>query len=514
MKSADFIKAHDRVKDFDWTPSYRPTAARYTMPYRIPKKTSDPFRHLVRDYCSMERDKDDRQYGAMSDVMARAKMPAKAEDRWTEVLKIVLPVTCYAEYAAMKCTGQLVDAVDNAELRQGYLAQMIDEVRHVNQEAHLARYLAKHGNDPEGFERSFKLRSTNFIMRAGRACFDGFFAGNPIEGAMNLQVVAETAYTNPLFVTLTEVAAANGDQATPTTFLSVQSDEARHMANGYATLAAIASVPDNIPRLQRDFDTAFWRQHCFLDTFIAAVYDYFQKERGGSYYEAWSEWVGGDWAGAYIERLEPFGVKLPRGWEEAKERVKWAGHTAMMMFAATWPMQNVRIDPLTAKDFEWFEKKYPGWYGVYGKFWEAYAEMSDPAKGTLPLSLFDGMPPLCRVCHLPVALPRPDLSRMRIKEHGGRKHAFCSEGCERTFAFEPARFAMNHTFDEHYHGYSLAEYIEHAGLVRNDGKTMLAQPHLNEEKRWTLDDIRRSSDFVIKDPLRELAAEGPVEVLQ
>ena len=281
MKSADFIKAHDRVKDFDWTPSYRPTAARYTMPYRIPKKTSDPFRHLVRDYCSMERDKDDRQYGAMSDVMARAKMPAKAEDRWTEVLKIVLPVTCYAEYAAMKCTGQLVDAVDNAELRQGYLAQMIDEVRHVNQEAHLARYLAKHGNDPEGFERSFKLRSTNFIMRAGRACFDGFFAGNPIEGAMNLQVVAETAYTNPLFVTLTEVAAANGDQATPTTFLSVQSDEARHMANGYATLAAIASVPDNIPRLQRDFDTAFWRQHCFLDTFIAAVYDAGTDARGG-----------------------------------------------------------------------------------------------------------------------------------------------------------------------------------------------------------------------------------------
>ena len=159
-------------------------------------------------------------------------------------------------------------------------------------------------------------------------------------------------------------------------------------------------------------------------------------------------------------------------------------------------------------------EEVPGLVGVYGKFWEAYAEMSDPAKGTLPLSLFDGMPPLCRVCHLPVALPRPDLSRARIKTHDGRKHAFCSDGCEQIFAYEPARFAQNHTFDEHYHGYSLVEYIEHAGLVRNDGKTMLAQPHLNEDKRWTLDDIRRSSDFVIKDPLREMAAEGPVEVLQ
>src|SRR5690606_30957101 len=107
--------------------------------------------------------------------------------------------------------------------------------------------------------------------------------------ALNLQVVAETAYTNPIFVTLTEIAAANGDQATPTTFLSVQSDEARHMANGYATLAAVASVPDNLPFLQRDFNTAFWRQHTFLDPFVGAVYDYFQESRGGSYLEAWSE---------------------------------------------------------------------------------------------------------------------------------------------------------------------------------------------------------------------------------
>ena len=62
MKSADFVKAHDRVKDFDWQASYREPSSRYDMPYKIPTKTSDPFRHLVRDYCSMERDKDDRQY--------------------------------------------------------------------------------------------------------------------------------------------------------------------------------------------------------------------------------------------------------------------------------------------------------------------------------------------------------------------------------------------------------------------------------------------------------------------
>jgi len=91
--------------------------------------------------------------------------------------------------------------------------------------------------------------------------------GDPITNSLNLQVVAETAFTNSLFVAMTEVAAANGDQTTPSVFLSIQSDEARHMANGYATLAAVLAEPDNLPMLQQDFDTAFWLQHSFLDNF-------------------------------------------------------------------------------------------------------------------------------------------------------------------------------------------------------------------------------------------------------
>lgn len=512
MDSKEFIKAHDRVKDFDWNFSYEPKTTRYPMNYQIPAKTSDPFRHLVRDYCKMERDKDDRQYGAMSDVMARAKMPAKASERWTEILKMALPVTTYAEYAAMKCTGQLVDAVENAELRQGYLAQMMDEVRHTNQEAHLIRYLAKHARDPEGFDRGFAIRGQNMITRAARPALDAFFANDPIEGAINLQVVAETAYTNPIFVTLTEVAAANGDEATPTTFLSVQSDEARHMANGYATLAAIASVPDNLPRLQRDFDNAFWRQHSFLDSFIGSVYDYFQENRGGSYHEAWTEWVGNDWAGSYIERLKPFGVNLPRGWEEAKARIPWGHHNVVMMLAATWPVQFSRIDPLTPRDFEWFEKKYPGWYALYGNFWEAYAKMGDPRDGQIPLTLFPQVPPLCRVCQMPCMFPRYDQSTVRIRESDGRKHAFCSDGCEHIFALEPHRYAKAHTWFEQYDGYELSHYVKECGLIRADGKTLVGQPSLRWDKMWTVDDIH-ATRIEIHDPLKDLPADGAPRLL-
>ena len=67
-----------------------------------------------------------------------------------------------------------------------------------------------------------------------------------------LQIVAETAFTNTLFVAMPSEAAANGDYLWPTVFLSVQSDESRHISNGYATLLMALADPDNRPLLERD----------------------------------------------------------------------------------------------------------------------------------------------------------------------------------------------------------------------------------------------------------------------
>lgn len=67
----------------------------------------------------MEQEKDDRQYGSMEDAMARSGSPGQAESLWMEILKAAIPMVDFAEYAAMKCCGQLIDTVENAELRQG-----------------------------------------------------------------------------------------------------------------------------------------------------------------------------------------------------------------------------------------------------------------------------------------------------------------------------------------------------------------------------------------------------------
>ena len=496
-------EAHERVKGLDWNPSYEARTYRYPTKYKIPAKTKDPFRHLIRDYCSMEQEKDDRQYGSLEDALARSAAPRHATRRWTEILKLVLPAVNTGEYGAMKCMSELIDTVENAELRQGYMAQMIDEVRHINQQNYLMRWFSKYAPDPEGFNLGLKYLGGNIFGRAARNCFEAFYVGDPVECALNLQVVAETAYTNPIFVALTEVAALQGDNATPSVFLSIQSDEARHMANGYSTLAAVVSEPDNLPHLQNDLDTAFWRQHAFLDTFASAVWDYFQANRSSSYVEKWKEWIGEDWRGRYMSRLEPFGLRPPTDFDLAADRVPWVGHTIMAAASALWPLAFWRFDPMSEADFEWFENKYPGWYEHYGWYWEHYRECLKPQSG-LPVQLFPELPPTCRVCQVPCVLPRLDNTTVRFKEYKGRRHALCSQPCERIFDQDPERFMGYKTFWELWHGCGLDEFIIRQGLVRPDGKTLVGQPQSTSDDpdvMWTIDDIR-ALGIEIKDPLQ------------
>jgi hypothetical protein len=495
--------AHDKIKRFGWEPEYFPKRPRYPTKYKLPSKTKDPFRHLLRDYLAMEEEKDNRQYGALEDGGRRHGDSGRAHARWMEALKPFLASVSYGEYAAMETMAMLIDAVDNAELRQGYLAQMLDELRHTNQELYLIRYLAKHAPDPAGFNSAIQTRAFDPVTRAAHALFDTFLIGDPITCALNLQVIAETAYTNAVFVAVTEVAAANGDHATPSVFLSIQSDEARHMANGYATLAAVLSAPENVDKLQEDFDAGFWRQHVFLDNFMGVVYDYFSRVRLKSYSEYWDQWVWEDWMGSYIERLAPFGLKAPRWTEQARRNVRWGGHTMAMLSAAMWPVHPWRSDCMDAEDFEFLEAKYPGWDSVYGDFWRTYQEMADPRNGALALTLLDRTPPMCRVCQMPALLPRPDQADARIVlDRAGTKHAFCSEACELSFVREPSRY-RGRTWWELNDGMDLADYITMAGLLRADGRTLISQPHLrvDEQSLWTIDDIRRLG-VEITDPLR------------
>jgi hypothetical protein len=88
---------------------------------------------------------------------------------------------------------------------------------------------------------------------------------------------------------------------------------------------------------------------------------------------------------------------------------------------------------------------------------------------------------------------------VRILEYGGRKHALCSEWCERMYLKEPERYTGQNFF-ELFDGWEMSEIVRAAGMIRSDGKTLTSQPHLNNERLWTIDDLRKCG-VVIRDPL-------------
>ena len=200
------------------------------------------MKHIMREYLPMELEKDERVYGG-HDAAVRAEMTSKTEPRWS-ILKPYIVTTAYAEVAAGRCMSMLIDAVPNNELRNGYHVQFVDEVRHTGMQMALARW-ARQRAGPRRLapgRRRCRAAATRQALNALH-----FVVGDPVQCAFTLQVVAETAFTNLAFVALPDVAARNGDFTLPTTYLSVQSGEARHISNGYATLLTVLQDDANVP---------------------------------------------------------------------------------------------------------------------------------------------------------------------------------------------------------------------------------------------------------------------------
>jgi len=158
---------------------------------------------------------------------------------------------------------------------------------------------------------------------------------------------------------------------------------------------------------------------------------------------------------------------------------------------------------MTDEDFEWFEYKYPGWYDKYGKWWENYSRLAIP-NGHKPIVGEDVdyvYPNRCWVCMVP-CLIREDIQTADVD---GVHRTYCSETCRWTDveAFRPVyqgretpnmgRLVGHREWETLFHGWTWDKAVEDMGYVRDDGKTMTAQPHLNldPQKMWTTDHLKR-----------------------
>ena len=329
-----------------------------------------------------------------------------------------------------------------------------------------------------------------------------FIVGDPVQCAFTLQVVAETAFTNIAFVALPDVGARNGDFTLPTTYLSVQSDEARHISNGYATLLTVLQEDDNAPLIERDLAQAWWINHAYLDGFGSGIMEYGSDDRSDteSYMDKWERWIEDDWYRSYVLKLGKLGLNFDSSlFDRARDRLKRGMvHRNMIGSGAFWMLNFWRMDGLDERDFEWFEARYPGWYAEYGAVWEAFrATRHDPQQ-------FKHLMGMALEQAVALVLGLPDGLRVRgghVPPGGRRPHALLLlEGMPVAGRVEPRPLRRRPQLLRPLRRLGdLGAGPRTSGYVRSDGETLVPQPHVNGDRMWTLADLR-SMDFHIKSP--------------
>jgi propane monooxygenase large subunit len=509
LSRQSLTKAHAKITELSWEPTFATPATRFGTDYtfeKAPKK--DPLKQIMRSYFPMEEEKDNRVFGAM-DGAIRGNMFRQVQQRWLEWQKLFLSIIPFPEISAARAMPMAIDAVPNPEIHNGLAVQMIDEVRHSTIQMNLKKLYMNNYIDPAGFDITEKAFANNYAGTIGRQFGEGFITGDAITAAnIYLTVVAETAFTNTLFVAMPDEAAANGDYLLPTVFHSVQSDESRHISNGYSILLMALADERNRPLLERDLRYAWWNNHCVVDAAIGTFIEYGTKDRRKdreSYAEMWRRWIYDDYYRSYLLPLEKYGLTIPHDLvEEAWKRIvdKFYVHRVAQFFATGWPVNYWRIDAMTDKDFEWFEEKYPGWYNEFGRWWEDYNRLAYPGRNK-PI-VFEEVgytyPQRCWTCMVP-CLIREDTVLDKVD---GQWRTYCSQTCHWTDAVafrgdyegrptpNMGRLTGFREWETLHHGKDLADIISDLGYVRDDGKTLIPQPHLdlNPKKMWTLDDVR------------------------
>jgi len=526
-------KAYNKIQEMSWEPTFVEKDPRYKTDYTFTgAPVKEPMKQVLQSYFPMQEEKDERVYGAI-DGAVRGNMFRQVQPRWMEWQKLFLSIIPFPEISAARAMPLLTEAVPNPELHNGLAIQMIDEVRHSTIQQNLKREYMKNYIDPAGFDISLKAFHNNYAGTIGRQFGEAFITGDAITaGNIYLQTVAETAFTNVLFVAMPSEAAANGDFLLPTIFLSVQSDESRHISNGYATLIMSMANDENKDLIERDLRYAWWNNHAVVDAAIGTFIDYGSKDRRKdreSYAEMYRRWVYDDYYRSYLAPLEKYGLTIPHDLvEESWNRIhnKDYIHYVAQFFATGWPVNYWRIDPMIEEDFEWFEHKYPGWYDKFGKWWEHYRALSEP-NGHAPIAFEDTgyvYPHRCWTCMVP-CLIREDAV---FDEVDGEWRSYCSEACHWTdkVAFRgeyngretPAmgRLTGIREWETMYHNWDLADITQDMGFVRPDGETVIPQPHVqfDDSKMWKLDDLRGHPFPSPKVTLNEMSDEEREEFIE
>jgi len=211
MHPMKISEAHERVKSLAWEPKYQPIL-KYPTDYKLDPKfaPTDLMKQVLRSYFPMQEEKDNRVFGTLDGAL-RGGMFRDVQPRWVEWMKFFMGFMPFPEISAARAMALLANVVPSNEIKNGLSFQMIDEVRHGTQQMALKKWYMENYIDPAGFDITEKAFGKCYATTIARQFGEGFIAGDAITaGNIFLQVVAETAFTNVLFVAMPSEAARNG----------------------------------------------------------------------------------------------------------------------------------------------------------------------------------------------------------------------------------------------------------------------------------------------------------------
>ncbi|TCM36933.1 hypothetical protein [Kribbella sp. VKM Ac-2568] len=118
MSRQSLIKAHAKMTELWWEPTFATAAARFGTDYTFETvRKKDPLRQIMRSCFPMEEEKGNRVHGAM-DGAIRGNMFRQVQQRWLEWQKLFLSIIPFPEISAADLCLRLSSGARGVAVRQ------------------------------------------------------------------------------------------------------------------------------------------------------------------------------------------------------------------------------------------------------------------------------------------------------------------------------------------------------------------------------------------------------------
>ncbi|RQS06060.1 aromatic/alkene/methane monooxygenase hydroxylase/oxygenase subunit alpha [Burkholderia sp. Bp8991] len=401
-------------------------------------KWVDPFRLTMDAYWKYQGEKEKKLYAVIDAFTQNNAFLGVTDARYINALKLFIQGVTPLEYLAHRGFAHVGRHFTGEGARIACQMQSIDELRHYQTETHAMSTYNKFFN---GFHHSNHWFDRVWYLSVPKSFFEDAYSSGPFEFLTAVSFSFEYVLTNLLFVPFMSGAAYNGDMSTVTFGFSAQSDESRHMTLGIECIKFLLEQdPDNVPIVQRWIDKWFWRGYRLL-TLVAMMMDYMQPKRVMSWRESWEMYAEQN-GGALFKDLARYGIREPKGWQDACEGKDHISHQAWSTFYGFNAASAFHTWVPTEDEMTWLSAKYPDSFDRYYRprfdYWGEQAKAGNRFyMKTLPM--------LCQTCQIPMLFTEPGNPKKigaRESNYLGNKFHFCSDHCKEIFDHEPQKYVQ------------------------------------------------------------------------